>query len=232
MKTVKKSIKNFLLYITFKYVKKKEILNCLLNREEKEAIKQTKRGYFYNIGWWQSFKNNNPVDLDNNPLPWVTYSFISFIEGRLTKAMTLFEYGSGNSTLYYASKVKEVYTIEHDQNWYNDLKGKMPENVIIKYKELEYGGDYCKAASTLNMQFDIIIVDGRDRVNCLISSIDYLSNTGVFVLDDSEREAYQLANDKLIVGGFKRLDFWGISPGLNYKKCTSIYYRNNNILNI
>jgi len=32
--------------------------------------------------------------------------------------------------------------------------------------------------------------------------------------------------------GYNDLDFWGIAPGIFYKKCTSILYRDNNCLGI
>ena len=44
-----------------------------------------------------------PIDKNSNPLPWVTYGFIDFISERLNKSIDVFEYGSGNSTLWYAT---------------------------------------------------------------------------------------------------------------------------------
>ncbi len=47
--------------------------------------------------------------------------------------------------------------------------------------------------------FDIILVDGRDRVKCLEGSIPLLKSGGVIMLDDAERswyrEAYTLLKD-------------------------------------
>ena len=57
--------------------------------------------------------------------------------------------------------------------------------------ELKYGGDYSKSVVSTDRKFSIIIVDGRDRVNCILKSTSSLSQDGVLILDDSEREEYQ-----------------------------------------
>jgi hypothetical protein len=51
-------------------------------------------------------------------LPWITFSAIQMLDGILNKNMRIFEYGSGGSTLYFAMKVKEVFSIEHEPNWF------------------------------------------------------------------------------------------------------------------
>ncbi|GAB4302130.1 MAG: hypothetical protein Fur0034_16600 [Desulfuromonadia bacterium] len=100
------------------------------------------------------------------------------------------------------------------------------------YRELEYGGEYSMEAARQDELYDMIIVDGRDRVNCIVRSIGALSDRGVMVLDDSERTDYLEGTAWLRGEGFRRLDFWGMAPGLLYKKCTSIFYRDHNCLGI
>jgi hypothetical protein len=51
-------------------------------------------------------------------------------------------------------------------------------------------------------------------------------------LDDSERDAYDEAVSFLLSNNFKKIDFWGISPGLFYKKSTTIFYKKKNCLDI
>jgi hypothetical protein len=189
-------------------------------------------GYLNQIGWINSYKKMMPVDNKGNPLPWVTYPFIDFIESRLNRSMEIFEYGSGNSTLWYADKVKYVTSVEHDQNWYEKVKNNLPDNTTIHYSKLVYGKEYCQYAKQLDKKFDLIIVDGRDRVNCIKNSIECLTSSGVIILDDSERSSYLDGIQYLIDSGFKKIDFWGISPGLFYKKNTTVFYKNNNCLGI
>ena len=190
------------------------------------------KGYLNSIGWLTAFDQRQPVDQDGNPLPWVTYSFIDFIKTRLTKDMRIFEYGSGNSTLFYAQRVAKVVSVEHDEEWYKKIVQEKAANAEMIFTELVAGGEYSQKASLLGEQFDVIIVDGRDRVNCCKNSVGALTPSGVMVLDDSEREFYEPARTFLLEKGFKELPFTGISPGLFYNKTTSVFYKNDNCLGI
>ena len=189
-------------------------------------------GILHDYGWWKSYKKGLPIDKDGNPIPWITYPFIEFINGRLNKILEVFEWGSGNSTLWYASKVKALTSVEHDKKWFEKIKNSMPDNVKIFYQELAYGGKYSKYPNIIGKNFNIIIVDGRDRVNCLRNAIDAITKDGVIILDDSERKQYKKGIHFLVKNEFKRIDFWGFSPGLFYRKCTSIFYKSKNCLGI
>jgi len=50
-------------------------------------------------------------------IPWITFSAIHFLDKILRKEMTVFEYGSGGSTIYFAQRVRKVFSIEHDDEW-------------------------------------------------------------------------------------------------------------------
>lgn len=189
-------------------------------------------GYFNKIGWTNSVDNNLPLNNKNQPIPLATYPYLDFICERLNNQMTIFEYGSGNSTLFFASIVKEVYSVEHNKSWYYYLKYKLPQNCHLQFIALEYDGKYSIAPQLTNKKFDIVIVDGRDRVNCMKQSIQSLNDGGVIILDDSERDYYAPGIKFLLDNGFKKIDFYGIRPTHLLKACTTIFYRNNNVLDI
>ena len=201
-------------------------------RRLKALLSYGHKGYLNTIGWFRAFDEQQAIDENGEPLPWVTYSFIDFIKGRLNRDLVVFEYGSGSSTLFYAQRVKRVVSVEHDQSWYNKIVGTKPSNAEMIFTQLSTDGEYARKAATLNEKFDIIIVDGRDRVNCCKYSLDALTPRGVVVLDDSERSAYNDARILLKQAGFKELSFSGISPGLFYLKSTSVFYRPENCLSI
>lgn len=190
------------------------------------------KGYLSEIGWFRSFDSKSPVDGYSEPIPWVTYSFMDFIADRIQKEHTIFEFGSGNSTFYYAKRALKVVSVEHDKAWFDKISSTKPSNSEMIFCELETGGNYSKMPATMGQKFDIIIVDGRDRVNCCYQSLAALSEGGVVVLDDSERENYAAAISFFKKEGFKELSFSGISPGLFYRKSTSVFYKANNCLGI
>jgi hypothetical protein len=198
----------------------------------KSLLSFNHKGYLHDIGWFKAFNSKSPVDGEGNPIPWVTYSFIDFIKERIKKQHTVFEFGSGNSTFFYAKYAGIVVSVEHDKEWYDKIVKEKPENSEMIFCELVRGGDYCKMPVKLEETFDVIIVDGRDRVNCCKQAVDALSSNGVVVLDDSEREFYREAIDFLLKRGFKQLAFTGISPGLFYRKATSVFYKDDNCLEI
>ncbi|BFM39484.1 hypothetical protein [Synechocystis sp. LKSZ1] len=59
----------------------------------------------------------------SNPLkdeqPWITFLAIDFLEKNLNKDMRVYEYGMGGSTLFFAKRVKEIISVEHDKKWFN-----------------------------------------------------------------------------------------------------------------
>ncbi len=190
------------------------------------------KGYLNSIGWFTAFDKKQAVDGQGKALPWVTYSFIDFIKERINKSQHIFEYGSGSSTIFYAERAGSVTSVEHDKGWFDKVKNTSPGNAEMIFCQLEKDGEYAKKATLIGKKFDIIIVDGRDRVNCCKYSVDALSENGVLVLDDSEREVYNDARSFLKEKGFKELSFSGISPGLFYEKATSVFYKQANCLGI
>lgn len=190
-------------------------------------------GYLYDEGWFNSFYKNEPIDKNKNPIPWFTYSSIDFLKERLKSDMTAFEYGAGNSTLFFAQRIKKIYSVETNKNWYETIKKKLSGNAEIFYLDSEIDPiAYTQVINSTNLKYDIIIIDALYRNECMINSYKYLNENGVIILDDSEREEYKEGINFILNKGFNKLDFWGFSPGLFYKKCTSVFYRNNNCFNI
>ena len=56
-----------------------------------------------------------PLDLE---LPWFSYSAIDFLSKYLTSDMQVCEYGSGGSTLFFARRTREVFSIEDNPTWH------------------------------------------------------------------------------------------------------------------
>jgi len=198
----------------------------------RRLLSMDKSGYLYDMGWIDSYRKKISIDKEGKPLPWVTYSFMKFIDERLSSDMDIFEYGSGNSTLWYASRVKSVTSIENDMEWYRNIKERVPSNATIFYEELIYGGNYSKYIATTKKRFHIVIIDGRDRINSIKSSIEYTTDDGIIVLDDSDRVSYAEGVEFLLKSGYKKIDFWGMAPIIFYDKCTTIFYKDNNCLGI
>lgn len=198
----------------------------------KRLLSQKHEGYLYDSGWFESFDSSASVDKNGSPVPWVTYPFIDFISERLNRKMDIFEFGSGSSTFFYSRRVNSVTTVEHNREWFDRVAGKKDENVELIFCKLDEDGKYCRSAKSTGRKFNLIIVDAEDRVNCIFNSLNSLLEDGIIVLDDSERKEYTPGIEFLIKNSFRRLDFWGIAPGILFKKCTTIFYKDKNCLGI
>ncbi|SFT01540.1 O-methyltransferase [Sphingobacterium wenxiniae] len=189
------------------------------------------KGYFVQKGWINSYLKKQALSPQAEPIPWLTYSFLDFIDGRLNKSQTLFEFGAGNSTLFFAEQVQRVRSIEHNKEWYDKVRSTLPDNVEISYIPLD-GEQYQDTILAEQKDYDIILVDGRRRIDCIKNAVQRLSPQGVIILDDAERPKYQEAFSFLKAQGFKCIPFSGIAIGAIHDKQTVVFYKEQNCLGI
>ena len=142
---------------------------------------------------------------------------IDMIKKYLDRSFTMLEYGCGGSTLFFSHHVKEYYSVEHDEEWYNKIKPITPKNVHIKHIEKNYDTperkrvsaynwegldtssrfidfkDYIEYPASLSMKFDSVLIDGRARPECAKFIVPYLKdNATVFIHDYCERIPYHV----------------------------------------
>jgi len=121
------------------------------------------------------------------------------------------EWGSGNSTLYfskYLQKGSQWDSVEHSSTWAKRgkylLENLSNSNINVhfvpsnrEYQEGGHDGDiqtfrnYVLFPMQLNTQFQVIIVDGRARVECMKVGWYLLKKNGVMVLHDAQRQEYK-----------------------------------------
>lgn len=187
------------------------------------------RGFLREKGWFESYRAKMPLQF-GKPVPFYTYAAIEFLEPRIDRSLSVFEYGSGNSTLWWAARVKSVVACEHEASWIERMRGMVPANVQLVHRELVPNGTYSREAT--NHRADVIVVDGRDRVNCAKNCLPGLTERGVIVWDNSERERYREGQVFLKSQGFRRIDFGGYGPIDWWPWCTTVFYRDGNCLGI
>lgn len=125
--------------------------------------------------------DNLPMDLDPE--------YIEYLEKTLKG--DILEWGIGKSTKYFTDKLREkgvkfTWTgIEHDKTWFNRVKSwNTGANLILADKDSK---EYLKPKG----KYDVIYVDGRNRVKCLQNAKKLLKKGGVVLLHDAQREKYQ-----------------------------------------
>lgn len=58
--------------------------------------------------------DRGPIDVE---LPWLTFGSIDFLEAHVDRRSRVFEFGSGGSTVFFASRAGAVISVEHDAAW-------------------------------------------------------------------------------------------------------------------
>ncbi|WRH68325.1 MAG: group 1 glycosyl transferase [Planktothrix sp. GU0601_MAG3] len=185
--------------------------------------------YLLTSGWLNSLYQSKPVTQDNRPIPWYTYPAIEFLEDKVKPDFKVFEFGSGQSTLWWSERVLEVISIENDLNWFQEINSKMPNNVQLFLKENET--EYAEMIKQFPLDyFDVIIVDGVNRNQSLELSLNHIKEAGLIIFDNSDHYEYDESVNRLTSSGYKRIDFWGMFPGYTYKNCTSFFFKKFDIL--
>jgi len=193
------------------------------------AISLKYRGALKEDGWFRSVCENAPVDAAGQPIPWISYPALHFLETRTRPDMEVFEFGSGYSTLWWATRVKKVIACESDAGWHAQVQKLAPKNVELVLSAIdEYPGIIARRPEA----FDVVVIDGGDRVRAAESAVAALNRSGVILWDNTDRPEYQRGLELLREQGFARIPFVGPGPVVNITWETSIFYRSHNILAI
>ena len=197
--------------------------------DQRYLLEMYNHGYIFETGFMKSYQLKKVVFNDGRPAPWFNYSFIDFLTPKLNESLYIYEYGLGNSTKYFNKISPNCYGVEHEVAWYNEVvdKSKLKPNY-----NLANGEEYINAISKTGEKFDIIVVDGIHRDDCIKVGIEFLSEKGVVILDDTERNEYADSILFLKTNGFKEIRISGIKALGRHYSCTSVFYRIDNCLEI
>lgn len=166
-----------------------------------------------------SLKRKSSSDADRRSLPWYTYPAIEYINQLDYSDKTVFEWGTGNSTYFWAGKAREVTSVEDDDEWFKKLNRTKPDNVKLVLAKQE--AEYINKISQFDKDFDLIIIDGSYRYACAKIASNYLKNTGFIILDNSDW--YPNSCKFLRDSGLIQIDFSGFGPFNGYAWCTSLF---------
>jgi len=141
---------------------------------------------------------SSPLDLE---MPWFSYAANDFLAAFLRPHMTVCEYGSGGSTLFYSRRTKFVYAIEDNAKWYELVTKRLLEkdiqNVEMRFRPFDFknpiGFENSEYLNSMpDQQFDVISIDGSEewthvRPICFYYAEKHIRPGGIIVVDDSWR---------------------------------------------
>lgn len=183
-------------------------------------------GALYQYGWLHSLKEGKPVDRLGAPLPWFSYACIDFLKQLDYREKSVFEWGAGQSTLFWSARAKNVVSIEHDPDWYSYLQPLLPDNCELRSSSI-VNEEYIGKIRDYPEGFDIIVIDGTylGRVPGSQIAKEHLKEGGFVILDNSDQclQSAKLLRDS----GLIQVDFTGFCPGNGYAQTTSIFFDRN-----
>lgn len=167
------------------------------------------------------------VDKNGEPIPWYTYPAIEYIKQIDISDKRIFEFGSGNSSLFWASLAKEVVSIEEDGSWYQSRleQKKMNMRIIFEENNENYASSILKEEGL----FDVIIIDGKVRDMCCKAALQKIKENGLIILDNSDwgRKIDEIGSAVKILkrADLIQVDFCGFGPINDYAWCTSFFFK-------
>ena len=170
-----------------------------------------------------SIKKDIPLDKQRNPIPWYTYPAIEYLSRLDFSSKSIFEWGSGNSSVYWARKAKKVVSIENDRYWFNVVNASKSANQKILL--IESKNEYIDAIINQKEKYDILIIDGKYRYECSLKALEHIHKIDMIILDNSDWFPKTAAN--LRNADMTQIDFSGFGPINNYTWTTSLFIKDN-----
>ena len=160
------------------------------------------------------------IDAAGEPVPWITYPAIEFLKQLDLSTKTVFEYGCGGSTIFWSRVAKQVDSVEHEEEFYRELRSDLPVNCNLSLEI--YPEEYINAIARRGEPYDIIVIDGHSRVRCSTVVPRYLRPGGFIILDNSDwfHEASRNLRDADLI----EIDMAGLAPINDFVSTTSFYF--------
>jgi hypothetical protein len=170
-------------------------------------------------GHYRTAKLGACVDADGAPIPWYTYPALEYLRQLDFSGCDVFEFGSGNSTLYWGARCRRLFSVEDDPAWHKAVAPKIAANTIYMF---EPDADrYVTAIARSGARFDGIAIDGSVRKRCAEIAVNFLKPGGLVILDNSDWFPNTAA--LLRQAGLIQVDMHGFGPINAYTWTTSLF---------
>lgn len=156
------------------------------------------------------------------PKPWLSYDGQQQLAAHLTPTSSVLEFGSGMSTRWLLERSGSVLSFEDTAGWYERVRAQLPPRAKIRYILAQTPGDYTAVPG--GELFDLVLVDGRWRDQCVAVGLQHLKPGGVLYLDNSDKyaddhcgdvpRAVRLMQNAALSNGWELREFTDFAPAL------------------
>jgi len=171
----------------------------------------------HNFGFLESVRTQIPVNGSGETMPMYTYPCYEYLNSMNWEGADVFEYGTGFSTIWWKNHGANIYGVEHNKNWYEKINGKE-----LGYITLENSiHNYPHSINIFDKQFDVIVIDGLVRYQCVPPALKNLKSGGIIIFDNSDwhSNTKELLDTKDLIP----IHFHGFKPTHVDSQTTSIY---------
>jgi hypothetical protein len=172
--------------------------------------------------------------------PWWSLPAIDEVERWIANRqgeVSVFEYGSGASTVWLARRCRHVVSVEHDVEFTRAIASMLKrDNISLRLIEPRRnvptpqtpsgrrGYEHCDFSAYVDGiaagdGYDLIVIDGRARNACLARAQSRLKTGGLIVFDNSNRRRYQAALSSVSA---RLVRYRGWTPALPYRSETAL----------
>ena len=171
-------------------------------------------------GQFKSIRKNEAILKDGSSIPWYTYPAIEYLNAIDFSGKSVFEFGSGNSSLFWASRAKSIVSVEDNEQWFNKVKESLGKNQKLVLRPSK--AEYANVIHEFDEIYDVVVIDGNHRPECARACLEHVHEHGIVVLDNSDWY-YKTAKYIRDTTGFIQIDFYGFGPINHYTWTTSIF---------
>lgn len=188
------------------------------------------------LRWLTRWLRQRKLSTLDSRLPWWPYEMVELVDSVLPSNAMVLEFGGGGSSLWLHDRGAQLTVVEHNPNWARVLRTHLPGNVRLieepptasgKVKSVVEEGhfdNYVESACAISdNSLDLVIVDGRARVECVRAAKSKVRPGGRLLLDDSDRPRYEGAHASMADWPETRIT--GLKIGSNYPATTSLWTR-------
>ena len=139
--------------------------------------------------------------MSENEIPYMNETEIVHLMKYINRNTRMLEVGGGTSTIFFSKFVKRLVTVEHNKKWGNEILSTLQRtrrgNWTLHIAEPNFPQQhpfqpaqpgqfdrYINHLKSLEETFDVILIDGRDRVRSVEATVDKLKTGGYMIIHD------------------------------------------------
>lgn len=161
-------------------------------------------------------------------LPFIALNAFRFLKSRLHSDARVFEWSSGMSTLWFERHCAEIHAVEDDPTWFQLVSARTQTAQVCHLRNQDYVN---KIREFPTEYFDLISIDGSERLACFELAKHYLRSDGMLLIDNTDKDRttrgdlFQIDSRLSECPDFQVHRFTGWAPGNFFPQETTICVR-------